>query len=184
MILHIARHGETDLNIDDRYQGISDHPLNERGVLQAASLAANLPAGIDHVICSPQLRAFQTAAAIVDARRLRLETMPQFRERDFGIFEGLTPAEVQERHPDLWAQGVVRKWNSAPPGGETTREVVRRTAFGLRNLRRRHKDEAVALVTHGFVVRAVRYLLTDTSQDDFFELPKIGNGTFLTFVLP
>lgn len=46
MILYIARHGETDLNIDDRYQGISDPPLNERGMPQAVALAASLPAGI------------------------------------------------------------------------------------------------------------------------------------------
>lgn len=184
MILYVARHGETDLNIDDRYQGISDPPLNERGLLQAAELAARLPAGIVHVVCSPQQRAFQTASAITESRRLPLEAMSHFRERNFGIFEGLTPAEAREQHPKLWAEGVVRQWNGAPPGGETTREVVRRTANGLRILRRAHRDEAVLLVTHGFVVRALRYLLTDIKQGEFFELPKIGNGDFLTFILP
>lgn len=183
MILYIARHGETDLNIDDRYQGISDPPLNQRGVQQAVALAASLPAGIVRLICSPQQRAVQTASAVAEARRLPLETMSHFRERDFGIFDGLTPLEAAERYPDLWAQGIVSQWNNAPPGGETTRDVVRRTAAGLRILRRAYKDEAVTLVTHGFVVRAVRYLLTDTSQDEFFVLPKIGNGQFLAFAL-
>lgn len=39
-------------------------------------------------------------------------------------------------------------------------------------------------MTHGFVVRALRYLLTDIKQGEFFELPKIGNGDFPTFILP
>jgi broad specificity phosphatase PhoE len=73
---------------------------------------------------------------------------------------------------------------AAPPGGETTRAVVRRTAAGLRVLRAAHRDDAVVLVTHGFVVRAVRFLLTDIPQEEFFTMPKIGNGEFLTFVLP
>lgn len=130
MILYIARHGETDLNIQDRYQGISDSPLNDRGLQQAAALAAGLPAGIVHVISSPQKRAYQTASALAEARRLPLETMSHFRERDFGIFDGLTPAEVQKRHPDLWERKIVQQWNDAPPGGETTRDVVRRVANG------------------------------------------------------
>lgn len=184
MILYVARHGETDLNIEDRYQGISDPPLNRLGEAQAAALAANLPPSIVRVVCSPQLRAFQTASAVAEARRLPLEAMPHFRERDFGIFEGLTPAEVKERHPDLWEAGVVRQWDSAPPEGETTRAVVRRTAAGLRLLGRKHRDDAVLLVTHGFVVRTLRYLLTDITKHEIFELPKIGNGEFLTFILP
>jgi broad specificity phosphatase PhoE len=184
MILYVARHGETDLNIEDRFQGISDLPLNVRGREQASILADSLPAGIVHVFTSPQLRAYQTASAVAQARRLPLTTMPYFRERDFGIFEGLTPAEAEQHHPVLWAQDIVRQWNSAPPGGETTRNVVRRIATGLRTLRRQHRDEAVVLIAHGFVVRAVRYLLTGIPQEEFFAVPKIGNGEFLTFVLP
>jgi broad specificity phosphatase PhoE len=184
MILYIARHGETDLNTEDRYQGSSDLPLNERGVQQAAALAASLPPGIAQVVCSPQRRALQTASVIAEGRRLPLKTMAHFREREFGIFEGLTQGEVQEHHPELWAQGVLQQWHGAPPGGETTRAVVRRTAVGLRLLRTAHKDDAVALIAHGFVVRAVRFLLTGIPQEEFFVKPKIGNGEFLTFILP
>ena len=184
MILYIARHGETDLNIEDRYQGVGDLPLNEHGVEQAVALTAALPLGIVHVVSSPQRRACQTASVVADARRLPHTTMTNFRERDFGIFEGLTPAEAQARYPELWAQEVVRQWNGAPPGGETTRAVVRRTAAGLRMLRKAHKDEAVLLVTHGFVVRAVRFLLTGIPQQEFFAVPKIANGEFLSFAFP
>lgn len=184
MILYLARHGETDLNIDDRYQGIGDLPLNHTGRRQAVALEASLPAGIVHIVSSPQRRAFETASAVATARCLPLTTMPDFRERDFGVFEGLTPAEAREAYPALWAQAILQQWNGAPPEGETTRAVVRRTARGLRALRRAYRDEAVLLVAHGFVVRAARFLLSGIPKEAFFVEQKIGNAEFLTFILP
>lgn len=184
MILYLARHGETDLNIGDRYQGISDLSLNARGMEQAELLAASLPAGIAHVVASPQRRAYETASVLATARRLPLSMMPEFRERDFGVFEGLTAADARARYPELWAQGVHQQWAAAPPDGETTQEVVKRVSAGLRTLRSAYRDDAVLLVTHGFVVRAVRYLLTGIPKEEFFTLPKIGNGEFLTYALP
>jgi broad specificity phosphatase PhoE len=184
MILYIARHGETDLNIEDRYQGIGDLPLNESGRRQALNLEASLPPGIGRIISSPQRRAYQTACAVAESRRLPLTTMANFRERNFGVFEGLTPEQARHGYPELWAQGILQQWNSAPPDGETTRAVVRRTAAGLRELRTNFRDEAVLLVAHGFVVRAARFLLTGIPKEEFFAEQKIGNGTFLTFVLP
>jgi broad specificity phosphatase PhoE len=184
MILYLARHGETDLNIDDRYQGSSNLPLNARGLQQAASLATRVPAGVVAVVSSPQLRAYQTAQAVAATTALALETQVWLRERDFGVFEGLSQAEVQHRYPQLWVQNVVQQWNGAPPGGETVNQVVQLVADGLQALRAQYKEQAIVLVTHGFVVRAVRFLLSGIPQDEFFALPKIGNGEFLTFVLP
>jgi broad specificity phosphatase PhoE len=184
MILYLARHGETDLNIGDRYQGRSNLPLNGRGQQQAASLAKRVPPEIVRLVSSPQLRAVQTARAIADATGLALVTQAMFRERDFGIFEGLNQAEIQQRYPALWAQNIVQQWDVSPPGGETVHEVVQRVAAGLRILRAQHRDQAIMLVTHGFVVRAVRFLLTGIPQDEFFTLPKIGNCELLSFVLP
>lgn len=183
MILYIARHGETDLNIEDRYQGVSNLPLNVRGVRQAASLAEKLPTGIVHVVSSPQTRAYQTAEVIAKTRRLPLTTASRFREKNFGVFEGLSQPEVQARYPELWARGIVQQWDGAPPGGESVHDVVRRVSAGLYALNALHKDDAIALVTHGFVVRAVRFLLTGIRPEEFFTEPRIGNCEFLTFVL-
>ena len=102
MKLYLARHGETDLNIDDRYQGSSDAPLNARGRAQADALAAALPHDITRIVASPLQRALQTAQAVGSARGLAVHTMTGLREKDFGVFDGLTPAEVAERYPALW----------------------------------------------------------------------------------
>lgn len=109
--------------------------------------------------------------------------MAEFRERDFGIFEGLSPSEIQAGFPDLWAIGIMEQWAAAPPGGETTSDVVQRVAVGLLTLRDLFPSQAVLLVAHGFVGRAVRYLLTETRRENFFVMPKVGNAEFVTYFL-
>jgi broad specificity phosphatase PhoE len=185
MKLYIARHGETDLNLNgDCYQGSTDEPLNARGRSQAAALALALPDDIDLVVTSPLARARQTAQALVDRRGLPLVVMAQFRERDFGIFETLSPGEVQRRHPQLWARNVLQQWDAAPPGGETPRQVVTRVAEGLQSLQLQWPHASVALVVHGFVIRSLRFLLDGLPEQAFFVQPKLGNGEFLSVLVP
>jgi broad specificity phosphatase PhoE len=177
--LYLARHGETDLNIDDRYQGVSDAPLNARGRIQAETLAAALPYDVIHIVASPLQRALHTAQAVGHARGLAVQVMAGLREKDFGAFDGLTPTEVAERFPALWRSGVITSWDQRPPGGETTREVVQRVSDCLHELHDRHRDGTVLLVVHGFVVRALRYLLDGLAEPEFFIAPRIGNAEFL-----
>jgi broad specificity phosphatase PhoE len=173
MKLYLARHGETDLNIDDRYQGISDAPLNARGIEQAQALAAALPLDVMRILSSPLQRALQTAQAVGAARGLAVQTMDGLRERDFGVFDGLSPAEVAARYPAQWQRGVLNSWDRAPPGGETTREVVQRVSTCLDELHARHADETVLLVVHGFVIRALRYRLDGLEEAEFFDAPPV-----------
>ena len=184
MKLYLARHGETDLNIDDRYQGRSDLPLNERGLAQAEALAAALPLDITHIVSSPLQRALHTAQAVGRARGLPVRTMAGLREKHFGRFDGLTPAEVAARFPALWHGGVLTSWDQPPPGGETTRAVVQRVSACLDELRAAHAGDTVLLVVHGFVVRALRYLLDGLDESEFFIAPRIGNAEFLVRELP
>lgn len=180
MKLYLARHGETDLNIDERYQGISDLPLNARGLAQAQALAAALPGDITHIVASPLRRALQTAQAVGDARHLPVMTMDGLREKDFGAFDGLTQTEIATHYPALWHGGVLTSWDEPPPGGETTRAVVQRVALCLNDLCATHPaDAAVLLVVHGFVIRALRYLLDELSEPEFFIADRIGNAEFL-----
>jgi len=105
--------------------------------------------------------------------------MDGLREKDFGAFDGLTPAEVAARYPALWQAGVITSWDQRPPGGETTREVVQRVSACLHEMHGPLRDETVLLVVHGFVVRALRYLLDGLDEAEFFVAPRIGNAEFL-----
>ena len=184
LTLLMARHGQTDLNIDERWQGRIDAPLNATGVAQAEQLVLSLPGGINALVVSPMLRARQTAEPVTRALGLVPRLDADFRERDFGIFEGLTADDAVRQYPELAARNVAYRWAEAPPGAEPTREVVERVARGLQRLREAHDGQTVLLVSHGFVVRCLRHLIDGVSEEGFFDVERIANGSFLTRALP
>lgn len=157
LTLLLARHGETDLNTEDRWQGRIDAPLNAAGLAQGQRLASELPEGIHAIVASPMLRARQTAEPAAQRLGLPLRLDADFRERDFGVFEGLTEAEAAQRYPELAARHAAYSWDEEPPGAEATRAVVARVERGLQRLRLQHDDQTVLLVSHGFVVRSCAF---------------------------
>jgi broad specificity phosphatase PhoE len=179
LTLLMARHGQTDFNVDDRWQGRIDPPLNATGLAQADALADALPGGIDVLLCSPLLRARQTAEPVARRFGLTPQLVNDFRERDFGVFEGLSGEDALQRYPELAARNVAYRWDEAPPGAEHVQTVVDRVQAGLDRLRAEHDGKTVLLVSHGFVVRCLRYLLEGVSRDDFFAAERLGNGRFL-----
>jgi broad specificity phosphatase PhoE len=147
--LILARHGETDWNRDNRFQGHADPPLNELGRRQSHELAEALAGErIVRVYASPLRRARETAEIV--AERLGVEVVDDeaLREIDVGAWSGLTRDEVSERFPEAYARWLER----APHGfddGETYDELAARVIPAIRGLVARHAGETVLVVTHG-----------------------------------
>jgi len=179
--LYVARHGQTALNKEQRFQGSTDLPLNDEGCSQAELLAENLPASITCIIASPLLRARQTAEYVAKMHGLEVVLMDEFRERHYGVFEGLNRQELEAQYAEIWGRKIAQQWDDAPPGGETMRETYLRVQTGLQRLTARHTGETVLLVAHGFVARVVHAILTQQSEADFFLTPMLGNAEFETY---
>ncbi|OPA91395.1 histidine phosphatase [Pseudomonas fluorescens] len=177
MNLYVVRHGETWANAERRYLGALDPELTELGREQAASLSKKLPSGIEVLIVSPRLRAQQTAQILNGELNLELLTMGEFRERDVGVFEGLTQAEARAMHPQLWAQNITRQWAVGPTGGESIADVVARVHQGLVELAALYPERVVLLVAHGFVAKVIRALARGDFSD-FFNW-QLSNGEML-----
>jgi probable phosphoglycerate mutase len=176
-VLFFARHGETEWNASGRWQGHTDIPLNDVGRAQATLLAARLQgAGIRAVGSSDLSRARQTAE--IAARALGLEPTHidhAFRERAYGIFEGLTREQCIERYPSEWGRFEDDPLGP-PPGVEPLAHVGVRMLAGLKRA-----AETMALpalvVSHG---RAIRSLVTAATGAETDPLP---NGAIYRFVL-
>ncbi|HSD38516.1 MAG TPA: histidine phosphatase family protein [Rhodocyclaceae bacterium] len=179
--LYVARHGQTAFNKQQRFQGSTDLPLDEEGCAQAELLAQRLPAGITRIIASPLLRARQTAGYVAKTHGLKVVLMEDFRERDYGVFEGLNRQELETQYAEIWRRKIAQQWDDAPPGGETMRETFQRVQVGLQLLATQQPGETVLLVAHGFVARAVRAILTQQAEADFFTTPMLGNAEFETY---
>ncbi|MEC5397797.1 histidine phosphatase family protein [Uliginosibacterium sp. H1] len=184
MKLYLARHGQTALNREQRFQGSLDAPLDDTGIAQAVLLAEKLPTDISRIVSSPLLRARQTAESVAALRGLPVHLVEEFRERHYGVFEGLNRQELETRHAELWQRGIVRLWDEAPPGGETMRAVRSRVEQGLLRLHREHAGETVLLVAHGFVARMVHFLLHDLPEADIHQCTMLGNAEFGVYELP
>lgn len=155
--LLFIRHGETDWNRRQCFQGQLDVPLNDTGHAQAARLAARLAADKpDAFYCSDLLRTRQTAAPLALAWGMEPVLMPGFREQAFGIFEGLDFATIQAEHAALWQDWLTQDAHFAVPGGgESMAAFSQRVLDALADVVKDHAGQRVVIVTHGGVLDAL-----------------------------
>ena len=147
------RHGETAWNVDTRIQGQLDIPLNETGRWQASRMAQALAdRPIRAIYASDLLRARETALALAQATDLPVLSAPGLREREFGIFEGKTFAEIAALWPEQSLRWRKREPEFAPEGGESLLQFRLRVTQTAQELAERHAGELIALVSHGGVM--------------------------------
>lgn len=171
----LVRHGETEANVEGRWQGITDGPLTEQGRLQAARLAAAFD-GLDHVYSSHLQRAADTAAALAGSSGVGVTVRHDLYELHFGEWEDLTPAEMRERWPDEWAAIYVHD-RDEPRGitGETAEALGMRISAAVAEIGAAHRGARVAAVTHGGAIRAYAADVVGLSFDNRSHLALPGN---------
>lgn len=148
MRIALIRHGRTAWNAEGRVQGSTETSLSEEGRAQMAALAP--PSGFAAVraFVSPQKRARETAALL----GLAPVADPRLREQNWGIWEGLTRAEMKARFGDDCFEKAGIGFAFRPPGGESSGELAARVKDFLLDIGRNPAD-AVA-VAHMGVLRA------------------------------
>jgi uncharacterized phosphatase len=147
----LARHGETDWNVERRVQGHSDTPLNDTGREQARALAEELAGEpIDAVYSSDLVRAHETARIVAEQRGLDVTAIRDLREKHFGTWEGLTDQEIFVRFPQT-QETSWRDWGDA----ETREQMAERVLGALHRIAETHPDQRVLVVSHGGPLRAV-----------------------------
>src|SRR5574343_1190455 len=173
----LIRHGETEWNAERRLQGQIDIGLNDNGRQQATAAGLWLRrAGLQALYSSDLQRAWTTAGAIAEATGLSVQPAPEMRERNYGIFQGLTYAEARERPPEGYAAFERRDPDYAFETGETLRAMYERVTGKLRAIAAAHAGQVVAVVLHGGVLdvvnRFVRGNPLETPRD--FLIPNAG----------
>jgi broad specificity phosphatase PhoE len=175
--LILVRHGETEWSRAGKHTGRTDIPLTPAGEAAATALAPILARrDIAAVFTSPARRAVATAAL---AGLDNAKPDPDLWEWDYGGYEGLTTAQIQERRPGwyLWRDGVIP--GDAEHPGETVDQVGHRADLVLGRVAPLLDSGDVALVAHGHVLRVLtaRYLRLKPSAGRLFRL---DTGTIST----
>jgi probable phosphoglycerate mutase len=176
MNLILVRHGETDWNMQKRFQGQIDIPLNSQGKWQAQQAAQAL-AGlrIEQLFSSDLLRAQDTAKSIGDACGCLVQTDPRLREKGFGIWEGLTYAEIKEQDADGFARWREDPSLYTPSGGEGLDTAAQRVAQAWQEIEA-NAAKTVALVSHGGTLRILLRHLLGLTPESYWQI-KLDNAS-------
>lgn len=157
--LTLLRHGETDWNAAGRIQGHDGPGLNDAGRAQAEEAARSLNGRCFDAIYSSDLpRAYETALIIARALSLPVTTDPRLRERHHGDWQGRTTAELDGLAPGWRERWRTHNLDFFAPGGETTRQVLRRVAPALDEVSAAYPGGRVLIVSHGGVISVLRII--------------------------
>jgi broad specificity phosphatase PhoE len=172
--LILVRHGETDWNAQQRWQGQSDTQLNDVGREQARRLAAELDVA-DVVYSSDLARARETAEILAERLGHDVVLDRRLRERGFGAWEGLTMREIEERFA-----AAVGRWRSGVGAGADDAEpfdaFAERVRSFLDEVVERHPREQVLVVAHGGTIRVISALASGLDYvRDHRSIPAVAN---------
>ncbi|MEC9360723.1 MAG: histidine phosphatase family protein [SAR324 cluster bacterium] len=152
----LIRHGETEWNSQQRMQGHSNSDLSAEGRGQIQALGKWMKyVSFNHIYSSDTLRAMQTAKAITQYTGHTLHLDKRIREKNLGVFEGLTSNEAKERFPDVYNLFKTAGRNYVIDKGESTQQLLDRSLEFIEEIRLRHPDQRVVIVSHGGVVRVL-----------------------------
>ncbi len=174
--LYLARHGQTDWNLEKRLQGGTDNHLNETGRAQARQLGDKL-AGIRFaaVYHSSLARAGETAALARPGQAGQAgKPLAALAERSFGKFEGMYE---DGRDAELSAEFKARSGNleDSLDGGESIASQARRVAQAITEIRARHRHGSVLIVSHGGVTPLILAELLQLPVGEAVSRIKQGN---------
>ena len=195
--LWIVRHGQSQGNLAREAAEDSDAhvinldirdvdvPLSALGFAQATAAGlwfAGLPEDQrpEVLLSSPYLRARQTAEAICAAGGLGGGAKPtvldeRLREREFGVFDGLTPLGIAEKFPEEAAhRAKLGKFYHRAPGGESWADVILRLRSALNTINLQFAGKRVLVVGHQVVVMCLRYILEELTEEQLMALNKQG----------
>lgn len=154
-MIYLVRHGETALTPFRKFSGIGplDPALTDKGKSEAEAAGREMAKIKPEIlIASPLRRTTETAEVIAKTLNLEIDFDPIWRECNFGVWDGMTVAEVKEKYPKEYAMWVSTS-SYAPPGGESYGEAMARAVHGLTSIAAEYPAKKVCVVTHNGMIK-------------------------------
>ena len=175
-----------DLDVRDADVELSDTGREQAEALRDWLKSASEDERPDMVVSSPYRRAADTARLATEGLGLEVAFDERLRERDLGLFDGLTGQGIRSRYADeAERRSKVGKFYYQPPSGESWADVVLRVRSLLADLRHGFDGARVWLFTHQAVIMSYRYVLDGLSEDQLMEIDRtsqIGNVSLSTYL--
>jgi probable phosphoglycerate mutase len=144
--LYLMRTGRTACEAQERFEPAVGAPLTAEGADYVVARADELPAKVAAVYGGNGQAERQTAELVARKLGVKARTDPDLHELDYGLWQGLTYAEIRRRQPRAYRQWREEPSLARPPGGETLAEAQARVGAALREIARRHPGGSAVLV--------------------------------------
>lgn len=178
--LCVARHGETDWNIEEILQGWLDIAINDKGRQQAREFAVACAGfGFARIYSSPLRRALETAEIIASELHLAPPLCHDgLKERNFGVVQGIPKAILAKMNP-LLLEGILRRDPACDfEYGESMDGFASRILDAIIDIGERHKGERILAITHGWVMDVITRHISNLERSAILNR-KTKNGEFL-----
>ena len=174
------RHGQTDWNVENRFQGHTDIPLNAIGRAQVARAASILGTqDINYIISSDLQRAYDTATAVAAVKKLAVVKDSQLRETHCGSWEGRTGSDIEATDGENLARWFAGEDLPAGGDGERRSDVVTRMMRGIETgLSRCESGQTLLVVTHGGAARGAIGALLGLEISDWVAIGGLANASW------
>lgn len=175
--LYLARHGETQWNVEKRIQGQLDSSLTDLGIAQATSLAHQAKAlNVSLIVSSSLERAKKTAAITAEQLAINTVEVAGLEERDFGNWQGKLLSELKgfQDYQEIFHQVT----NHFPPAGESAKQASIRFTQALTSIIKEHPQKNCLVISHGDVLRCFLSMLNMPLIGDAYS--EFSNGCLLT----
>ncbi|MBU1122837.1 MAG: histidine phosphatase family protein, partial [Candidatus Omnitrophica bacterium] len=167
--LILIRHGQTDWSKQKKYCGVRDIDLNDVGRHQAEKLENELINKDIINVYSSDLKRCENFAKLIFKNKL-IEKLPQLREMNFGIFEGLTYHQLMEKHQEIYQRWLNNPSKISIPQGENLNEMNIRVKKTLMQLLCINKDKTIAMITHGGPIKVILCHVLNLNLDEIWQI--------------
>ena len=192
--LYIVRHGQTEWNVLEKFQGQLNSPLTPEGIEKVKETAKELKNIKFKAGYTSQMgRTIATAEMILENnkyeqektsdQKLKLQKLPELNEIHFGEWQGLTFKETFVKYPKEARNYFyhVKNYNAKNIKGEELKDGLERFLKGLEKIREEQKSGNILIVTHGTVLELFFNHIQNREADDLDERKLIGNGRYKIF---
>jgi broad specificity phosphatase PhoE len=173
----LIRHAQTNWNISGRFQGVTDVPLNNVGLIQAEKIAERLSYfKIDSIYSSDLSRAFNTSKVIAKRHGIHVKTSDKLREINFGEWEGKTKEEII----NLGFESEYNEWKRNPHKVKflvegSLKNVQSRAVNYIKEILEENYDKRnIVIVSHGAVLKTIIIYLLELNLS-FYKKFWLGN---------
>jgi broad specificity phosphatase PhoE len=169
--LWLVRHGQTDWNLEGRYQGGADTPMNSYGISQVQGVIKQLEKiHFDALYSSHLQRAYQSAEILGHALGLEIIVDERLREISMGKWEGMLFTDIKQQYPGDIEERQRNPLSFHAPGGETVNQVAERMAAAADDICHRFPGGVVLVVSHGLALSTLFCQATGLPFDDVYRI--------------